>query len=226
MLTEQNDAVESAETVSDEFEIPTETDAAVEESAQEEEEKEPFVKVLFSWIDDLALYFIAFMLIMSFLLRPCTVDGNSMLRTLYDGDVLLLSVLPTEPERGDIVVITRENVKERPLIKRVIGVSGDRVMVDYTTNTVYVNGNAIDEPYLDAAVKAGAFGEMRDAFTLNTEFVVPDGSVYVMGDNRNDSTDSRSRDVGALEKGQILGKVVFRLYHDTKNGGPMFGTVK
>lgn len=185
-----------------------------------------FVENLFSWVDDLTLYFITFMLIMSFLFRPCTVDGNSMLRTLYNGDVLLLSVLPTSPERGDLVVVTRENVTERPLIKRVIAVGGDRIGIDYRSNTVYVNGEAIEEPYLNASVLEGPFGESNDVYTRNTEYTVPEGCVFVMGDNRNDSTDSRAKGVGALEEGQILGKVVFRIYHDTKNGGSFCGTVK
>lgn len=195
------------------------------EEPEKKAEKESPMKSLLSWVDDLALYFIAFMLLMTFIVRPCTVDGNSMLRTLYNGDILLLSVLPSSPEKGDIVVVTRENVTERPLIKRVIAVGGDTVRVDYLTNTVYVNGEAIDEPYLTQEVKDGSFGEALDAYTNGLDYSVPEGCVFVMGDNRNDSTDSRSRGVGALEEGQILGKVIFRLFHDTKNGGSLCGTV-
>lgn len=176
---------------------------------------------LFGWIDDLVLYFVVFILIMSFLFRPVVVNGDSMNNTLYNGDVLILNGILYEPDYGDIIVVSRENVPDRPLIKRVIALENDVVTVDYTTNTVYVNGNPIDDEHAYTDPVLG-FGSRTD--TTVYPYTVPEGCVFVMGDNRGNSTDSR--EVGAIEYGQILGKVIFRVYRDTSEyEGSVFGPV-
>ncbi len=176
---------------------------------------------LFGWIDDLVLYFVVFILIMSFLFRPVVVNGDSMNNTLYNGDVLILNGILYEPDYGDIIVVSRENVPDRPLIKRVIALENDVVTVDYTTDTVYVNGNPIDDEHAYTDPVLG-FGSRTD--TTVYPYTVPEGCVFVMGDHRGNSTDSR--EVGAIEYGQILGKVIFRVYRDTSEyEGSVFGPV-
>lgn len=179
------------------------------------------LNMLLSWVDDLVFYFAVFMLIMSFLLRPVVVDGQSMMNTLNHKDVLLLTAFLYTPDYGDIVVISPEGNESNPIIKRVIGISGDVITVDYETYTVYRNGEALTEEYARIDPQHG-FGEDLDQLTY--PYTVPEDCVFVLGDNRGKSSDSRQ--LGSLECGQILGKVVFRLYHDTqKYGGSVFGFV-
>ncbi len=181
----------------------------------------PFVKVILSWMDDLVFYFAVFMLAMSFLLRPVVVDGGSMMNTLNDTDVLLITDFLYTPDYGDIVVVTPNEQNGKAIIKRVIGLSGDVISIDYGTNTVYRNGQALTEDYVRIDPVNG-FGEHLDS--TEYPYTVPEGSVFVMGDNRGRSSDSRQ--IGSLSCGKILGKVVVRVYHNTEEfGGSLFGMV-
>lgn len=173
---------------------------------------------IFGWIDDLVTYFVVFILIMSFVFRPVIVNGSSMIHTLYNGDILVLRNILYTPDYGDIVVISREDNLDRPLVKRVIALGGDVVDIDTSTHTVYINGEAIveDYVYIDPNYNiSNIYGKIEYPYT------VPEDCVFVMGDNRLNSTDST--DVGAIECGQVLGKAICRVYRDTeKYGGSMF----
>lgn len=198
----------------------TETNQASETSA--DQKKQNVLHAVFSWVDDLVFYFAVFMLIMSFLIRPVVVNGISMMNTLNHTDVLLLSGFLYTPDYGDIVVISNDDNGSEPIIKRVIGLSGDVITVDYETYTVYRNGEPLTEEYARVDPQKG-FGEMSD----HTQYpvTVPENCVFVMGDNRGNSKDSRQ--VGMLNSGQILGKVLFRVYHNTeKFGGSILGFVE
>lgn len=131
--------------------------------------------------------------------RPVVVQGESMLPTLVNNDRLILYCFHYSPERGDIVVIRREN--DEPLIKRVIGVAGDTVHI--YEQRVYLNGELLEEPYL------------ADAVTPSMQFeratVVPEGHIFVMGDNRTNSHDSRHADIGMVSTEAVVGKAVFRM---------------
>ena len=127
-----------------------------------------------------------------------------MLKTLNDKDRLVLWTIGYHPEQGDIVVVDRYTAA--PLIKRVIGLEGDTVRVE--EDAVYVNGLRLEEPYLD-----GSYPNVPNGM----EVTVPDGCVFVMGDNRNLSKDSRSKDIGLIDKREILGKAIF-LFFPGSNG--------
>lgn len=143
----------------------------------------------------------AVMLILVFLFRVVTVDGESMVPNLQDGDRLILTDVTTRYKHGEIVVISRNY--DDPLVKRVVAVSGDTI--DFQDGKVLLNGEVLDEPYIDQ--------ETYDVSSGPPDFplTVPKGYVFVMGDNRGNSLDSRSYEVGLIDVHQILGKVVVHL---------------
>ena len=170
-----------------------------------EEEKAPvFSGVFYDACDSLKGAIIAVFLIFALAFRVVGVDGDSMKNTLHDGDWVAVSGIATEFERGDIVVVTQPWERNVPIIKRVIGVEGDTVDIDFSSGKVYINGEEIYEPYIAE----------QTHLQYDVEFPVTVGKneVFVMGDNRNDSLDSRSSKIGMIDVNYILGKAVFRLY--------------
>ena len=148
--------------------------------------------------------FIIIAIVFSFVFRLVGVVGGSMNNTLQEGD-WLLTVTKSEYVQGDIVVITQDTGVHEPLIKRVIATGGQTVDIDYLTNTVYVDGEPIDEPYVRDDYIEYNFGDCQFPYE------VPEGYLFCMGDNRNHSTDSRSAIVGPIDERQILGKAVIRI---------------
>lgn len=153
--------------------------------------------------------FAAFMVAFLLLFRIVMVDGRSMNRSLLDGDrvILISRTVYRTPECGDVVVVSKDNFENgKNLIKRVIATEGQTVDIDFDNRTVYVDGVALDEPYV--YYMPGDSSPMHAegmAFPLQ----VPQGCVFVMGDNRNDSLDSRSPKIGLIDEREILGKAVF-----------------
>lgn len=147
----------------------------------------------------------------TFVFRPASVVGESMLPTLQNGD-WLITVPQKEYEYGDIVVFTPdENMTNHegepqngePYIKRVIATPGDRVEINFVSGQVIVNGETLDEPYILALTK--------EAGDVTYPVVVPEGKLFVMGDNRNNSRDSRTSGVGFVDEETVLGKAIFRV---------------
>ena len=155
---------------------------------------------VYDWVEAAIISLIAVVLFFTLLFRTVGVVGPSMQTTLYTGDRLLLTNLFYEPQRGDIVVIDRYT--QEPLIKRVVAVGGDTIEVDAATGEVYLNGKLLDEPYLRVKTPANELTGPVD---------VPDGYIFVMGDNRVDSKDSRMTEIGLIDVRSVLGKAVFRL---------------
>ncbi|MBP5458988.1 MAG: signal peptidase I [Clostridia bacterium] len=155
----------------------------------------------FDFVSTVAGAIAAVMLILVFLFRVVTVDGESMVPNLQDGDRLILTDVTTRYKHGEIVVISRNY--DDPLVKRVVAVSGDTI--DFQDGKVLLNGEVLDEPYIDQ--------ETYDVSSGPPDFplTVPKGYVFVMGDNRGNSLDSRSYEVGLIDIHQILGKVVVHL---------------
>ena len=147
------------------------------------------------------------LLLNTFVLKLVIVDGRSMYPTLHDHQLLLVLRPNYQPRRGDVVVIhTGKNAFDRMyIVKRVIAAEGDRVTIDYDRNRVTVNDVILEEPYLnDEEADPMQPRDDRGLVTLT----VPAGTVFVMGDNRNHSADSRSEKYGCIGKEKILGKVV------------------
>ena len=165
---------------------------------------------ILDWYDALVFALAVLVLVFAFCARIVVVSGSSMNNTLTGGDRLLVQSTFYTPQRGDVVVVDSYINYGKPLVKRVIAKGGDTVDIDVEQGLVYVNGEALDEPYVPEGTLS----------TGNVEFplTVPEGTLFLMGDNRQHSTDSRSSDVGFIDERDILGKVVLRIYPFNKIG--------
>ena len=150
----------------------------------------------------LVLLFVAVCVLFSALFRVIFVDGESMQPTLESGE-WIAACRPAAMHRGDIVLSNTNNVYHARLIKRLIAFGGETVDIDYETGTVFVNGEALDEPYLADKICRG--GDVEFPLT------VPEGCVFLLGDNRTNSTDSRYREIGCIPQDDLIGPVVIRL---------------
>ncbi len=146
---------------------------------------------------------VAIMVIFTFVFRIVGVSGPSMEETLQDGDWLIVSAFVTEPERGDIVIITQPNAFNEPIVKRVIAVEGDKVDIDFENAIVKINDKVINEPYLGSPTTI-------DEGAWDYPITLKEGQLFVMGDNREHSSDSRSPDIGLINEKYILGQVLMR----------------
>ena len=154
------------------------------------------------------------LLVFSLLFRIVVVSGPSMKNTLVDGDWLLLvgNVLYSDPKQGDVVVACKESYENgTPIIKRIIATEGQTVNIDFEEGIVYVDGVALDEPY--------TLTETTLFEGVTFPLVVDEGCLFVLGDNRNESKDSRSVDIGLIDEREVLGKAIFVLFpgNDTGN---------
>ncbi len=165
------------------------------------------LKNILDWVKDIVIAVIIAGIILIFL-KPIVIQQHSMEPNFQPGDYVITSrqaytLFGTE-KRGDIIVfkssLTDEEGNEKNLIKRIIGLPGDTIAIK--EGYVYINGEKIDEPYV---AEQGVSGEMD-------EITVPEGELFVMGDNRAVSQDSRSEEVGTISEDSIIGKVIIRLY--------------
>ncbi len=173
-------------------------------SAKKNTKPHKLVKVVLSYLHDLVFLIAAVLLIFSFLFRVVVVSGPSMNNTLIDGDWLLLvgNVLYGEPQYGDIIVASKDAYENgTPIIKRVIATEGQTVDIDFHAGIVYVDGEALHEPYTNTLTN------QDEGMTF--PLVVDEGCIFVMGDNRNLSKDSRSTEIGLIDCREVLGKAVF-----------------
>ena len=174
-------------------------------SQQEMSKRDSWANEVFEYAEMIFTTVVAVMLIFTFVVRPAEVNGSSMYPTLEDGDRILISKLFYQPEQGDIVVIPHPNMPEDEpaLIKRVIATEGQTVDIDFDEGIVYVDGVALDEPYT------------YEPTYLEEDFegpiTVPNGQVFVLGDNRNNSADSRDARYGTFDADYILGRCILRI---------------
>ena len=152
----------------------------------------------------------AFVMMFTFVARIIVVSGPSMENTLWGGDLILVWALGYTPRQGDVVVLTQESYQEDSIVKRVIATGGQRVDIDYNTGTVKVDGVALEERYIKEQMLVPGYGE-----GIN-HVEVPEGCIFVMGDNRNHSADSRFPAIGIVDVRCIIGHgilVIFPFHH-------------
>lgn len=167
------------------------------------------VKTLYEWLEEIVIALTLVILVFTFLFRVVTVTGESMLPNFVEGQKLIVTNLGHSVEQGTVVVIT--NVLNEPIIKRVIATEGQTVDIDYETGTVYVDGEAVDETQfgLENGITTRPYSTLEAMVFPQT---VPEGCVFVLGDNRGVSKDSRYTEVGMVDTRHILGEAVFTLY--------------
>lgn len=165
---------------------------------------------LYEWIGAFSGALAVVAVIFTCLFRIVNVDGTSMMNTLAHGEYLVLSRLPYTPDHGDIVVLYLDEREQSPLIKRVMGLAGDTISVDPDTGEVFRNGVRLQESYVHAPT---AMEQLKGPVT------VPEGYVFVMGDNRAAGHSLDSRTFGCVPVGNIMGKAAFRLFPLDRFGG-------
>ena len=186
-------------------------DAKKEEKVSKE--KQDWKKSTVVYLHDLIYMLLAILLVFLVFFRIVVVSGESMYSTLLDGDYLLLisNLFYREPEPGDIIVISKNSYDNgNPIVKRVIAVEGQQVDIDFENGIVYVDGNALQESYINNPTTT----DNGTKFPLT----VDDNCVFVLGDNRRVSLDSRSPVIGQVDHREILGKAVFLLIPGTNYG--------
>lgn len=157
----------------------------------------------FDWIRCILFAVAIVVFVLTFVFRLVEVEGSSMDNTLTTGDKVVVTDLFYTPSNGDIVVISHGALYDRPIIKRVIATSGQTVKLDYENERIIVDGIEISEPY----IKESAFCEQYGDNEIPE--VIPEGKVFVMGDNRRVSLDSRNTQVGLIDIENIIGKAQF-----------------
>ncbi len=179
-------------------------------------------KELVEWLGVVASALIIVVILFGFVFRVAVISGDSMKNTLYGGDVVVITNLNYTPQQGDIVVVSRnaenspESMREEngPIIKRVIATEFQIVNIDFETGTVYVDNTPINEPYISTPT--------NDQYDVQFPVTVPEGCIFVLGDNRGVSLDSRSSrigDGGMIDTRYVLGHAVYRVFPFNRMGG-------
>jgi signal peptidase I len=181
-----------------------------EETTGENTEKLDIGRELLDWAQALVTSLILVIMLFTFLARIITVDGTSMVPTLENLDRVLITNLGYTPKQGDIIVFTKKGLrlpgyedKDQPLVKRVIATAGQEVDINFNTAQVFVDGVLQDEPYISEPT--------RRQLDIQFPVTVPKGCIFVMGDNRNESIDSRDSRIGMIDTRYILGRVLLRV---------------
>lgn len=182
---------------------------------KEQNEAQKKGREAYEWVQALVCSVLAVVVVFTFLIRLIGVDGRSMVPTLQNGDRLMVlnSMLYNDYKYGDIVVLRKETFLHDPIVKRVIATEGQEVDIDFYSGTVYVDGELLEEDYINEPT----YLEEGTDFPLT----VPEGSIFVMGDNRNHSSDSRDSRLGTVDTRYVIGKAVLLAFP-----GPDYDTGK
>jgi len=182
--------------------------------------KKRFAEEIFEWVEIFSSALLTVILLFTFIFRMVTVEGPSMQEPLHARDNLVISHLFYTPKQNDIVVIQLPNTTFTvPIIKRVIATEGQEINFDFENWKVYVDGVELDEPYVNYA-----FGQPMHNSSIDYDslpITVEPGKIFVLGDNRNLSADSRNAQIGQVDINNVVGRVMFRVFPFDK-----FGVVK
>ncbi len=185
-------------------------------TAKEKDDTITLTEFLFDWIGTMIAALVVVLLLLTFVVRQVTVSGGSMTDTLKNDDRLLVTNFMYTPQNGDIVVISHGSNYSDPIIKRVIATGGQRLDINYDTGEVIVDGVLQNEPYIKGTTRM-----LSNSLSLEEyDNIIPEGYVFVMGDNREGSLDSRSKEIGLIPLNNIIGKAQWRISPFDK-----FGTV-
>ena len=160
------------------------------------------INYIYDIVKTILFMFSIICIIFTFIFRDANVVGNSMVDTLHNNDKVILTNFMYMPKPGDIVVINAENQIEKDIIKRVIATEGQTLSIDYNTGKVLVDGVIIDEPYISSYT-------IKPNNEYDIPYVIPEGYIFVMGDNRNVSLDSRDSEIGLIPVSDVIGKAQF-----------------
>lgn len=160
---------------------------------------------VFDMLKTIIYVFTVIAIIFIFFIREVNVSGKSMMNTLHDSDRVILTNFMYEPQPGDIVAINTENLKDKRIIKRVIATEGQTISIDYDKGVVTVDGVILDEDYVSSFT-------MKSNNEFEIPYVIPEGKIFVMGDNRYISLDSRDADLGLVSVENVIGKAQFIFY--------------
>lgn len=191
----------------EENKIVSEENTDIEEPLEKNgEEKKKETKLPFSYdvVGVICSAVTVIMILFTFVFRFVGVIGPSMQPTLYDGDWLLVTAVKTHFDYGDIVICTQPNSFNEPIVKRVIATGGQKVDIDFIKGKVYVDDVLLEEEYIA--------GNTTDSEDFSGPVIVPEGKLFVMGDNREHSTDSRSNAIGFVDERYIVGKAKVRVF--------------
>lgn len=182
-------------------------------ASDKEKELRSWQQNVLLYVHDLMCMLLVMMLLFLVVFRVILVTGDSMFTTLWDGDYLLLvsELFCGDPEPGDIVVISKQSFDNgSPIVKRVIATQGQTVDIDFESGTVYVDGQALREPYIHNETT----NEEGTVFPLT----VAENCIFVLGDNRAVSLDSRSPQIGQIDRREVLGKAICLMIPGTHHG--------
>jgi len=203
--------------------LPAEEIAEPAEAPREKGPSGPLHSV-FEWLELFAYSFALVLVLMTFFVRHSPVIGSSMFPTLEEKDLLLISNINYTPENGDIIVAQAPGLGyDEPIVKRVIATGGQTVDIDFATWTVYVDGEIVEQygKAVDDAYQINYIeNQAMDAWDMTFPLEVPEGYLFVLGDNRNASLDSRRSDVGLVDERMVVGQVFFRVFPLSAFGAP------
>jgi signal peptidase I len=173
-----------------------------------------FAAGLYDWIKCVIWAIAIVVVCLTFVFRLVEVDGESMLDTLQNADKVVVTNLFYEPHNSDIIVISHATNYDKPIIKRVIATEGQVVRLDYDNEKIYVDGTELTEPYIRETTFSG--NGNKDDIYLPTDaegnFKIPEGKLFVLGDNRKVSLDSRSPKIGLIDVNDVIGKAQFVVF--------------
>ena len=203
-----------------------------EGAAPREPEKAAYdpLKDTYEWIHCIIVAVILCVLLFVLAARVIDVVGPSMLPSLEEGDKIIITRLAGDYEQGDIVVLQAKEFKKEPIVKRIVATGGQKLTIDFAKGTLTVDGRLMDEPYiLERTIDRYDLMDplYYDTYGIKPEedisgdsvtITVPEGHIFVMGDIRNNSSDSRVNSIGYVDVRDVMGKVVFRIFPFDKIG--------